>query len=413
MLNSNNIYNNGGSVGIGSTSPSSKLEVFFNDFYTVRLRDTRVGSFGSGATILFEDRYTGSTTQATIGVVGNGGGFTWRNGALEIRPVSRTNFYKGSSVTSATDVAMTILGSGNVGVGTDAPGATLHVNGTVRITTGNQALNKVLTSDAAGNADWQTLNTPILGVVNSNATVGAGSGFTVTSSSVGIYTVAFTTPLAAAPAVVVTPALTPVVALAAGSYCAATYGVAGCTDNDDLTNVSTTGGLTNISNLGTGCAGGTTGYSDYSGVAPVTQLAGASFTLNCTSNPLWSKSYGVWVDWNSNGTFEASEFVASTGSTGFVPVSLTVTVPGGQAAGTYRMRIRTAFACVVTSAMGCAATCSGFGETEDYNLVVVNPGGAAVISAVDNVTTTGFSVYFTNTSGTLTNSKFHFNATKP
>ena len=46
--------------------------------------------------------------------------------------------------------------SGNVGIGViGTPSAKLHVNGTVRITDGNQAAGRVLTSDAAGNASWQ------------------------------------------------------------------------------------------------------------------------------------------------------------------------------------------------------------------------------------------------------------------
>jgi hypothetical protein len=46
--------------------------------------------------------------------------------------------------------------SGNVGIGvTGTPAAKLHVNGSVRITEGNQAAGKVLTSDANGNATWQ------------------------------------------------------------------------------------------------------------------------------------------------------------------------------------------------------------------------------------------------------------------
>ena len=46
--------------------------------------------------------------------------------------------------------------SGNVGIGTSgSPTAKLHVNGTVRITDGNQAAGRVLTSDANGNASWQ------------------------------------------------------------------------------------------------------------------------------------------------------------------------------------------------------------------------------------------------------------------
>jgi hypothetical protein len=46
--------------------------------------------------------------------------------------------------------------SGNVGIGVNGtPSAKLHVNGSVRITEGNQGTGKILTSDASGNASWQ------------------------------------------------------------------------------------------------------------------------------------------------------------------------------------------------------------------------------------------------------------------
>ncbi|NOT50502.1 MAG: hypothetical protein HOP10_04405 [Chitinophagaceae bacterium] len=46
-------------------------------------------------------------------------------------------------------------GNVGIGLGTGAPTAKLHVNGDVRITDGNQASGRVLTSDASGNASWQ------------------------------------------------------------------------------------------------------------------------------------------------------------------------------------------------------------------------------------------------------------------
>jgi hypothetical protein len=45
--------------------------------------------------------------------------------------------------------------SGNVGIGTASPAAKLDINGTLKYTDGNQAANKILTSDANGNASWQ------------------------------------------------------------------------------------------------------------------------------------------------------------------------------------------------------------------------------------------------------------------
>jgi hypothetical protein len=46
--------------------------------------------------------------------------------------------------------------SGNVGIGTSTPSAKLEVNGSLKYTDGNQAANKILTSDANGNASWQS-----------------------------------------------------------------------------------------------------------------------------------------------------------------------------------------------------------------------------------------------------------------
>jgi len=46
--------------------------------------------------------------------------------------------------------------SGNVGIGTASPAAKLDVNGNFKYTDGNQAANKILTSDANGNASWQS-----------------------------------------------------------------------------------------------------------------------------------------------------------------------------------------------------------------------------------------------------------------
>lgn len=56
---------------------------------------------------------------------------------------------------------MRITSSGSVGIGTNAPGAKLHVNGQIRINGGSPANGKVLTSDAAGLASWQTAGTQV------------------------------------------------------------------------------------------------------------------------------------------------------------------------------------------------------------------------------------------------------------
>jgi len=46
--------------------------------------------------------------------------------------------------------------SGNVGIGTNSPSAKLDVEGTFQLVDGNEASGKILTSDASGNASWQS-----------------------------------------------------------------------------------------------------------------------------------------------------------------------------------------------------------------------------------------------------------------
>jgi len=60
------------------------------------------------------------------------------------------------SALNAPSTKMTITGAGNVGIGTATPGTKLEVAGQVKITGGVPGAGKVLTSDAAGLATWET-----------------------------------------------------------------------------------------------------------------------------------------------------------------------------------------------------------------------------------------------------------------
>jgi hypothetical protein len=56
----------------------------------------------------------------------------------------------------ASDATAPSYFAGRVGIGTTSPSVPLHVVGTARIADGTQGVGKVLTSDALGNASWQT-----------------------------------------------------------------------------------------------------------------------------------------------------------------------------------------------------------------------------------------------------------------
>lgn len=60
--------------------------------------------------------------------------------------------------------------SGMFGINTSAPSAALHVLGTLKFVTTNQGANKVLTSDADGNADWVVQPLRYVALLNQTAT---------------------------------------------------------------------------------------------------------------------------------------------------------------------------------------------------------------------------------------------------
>lgn len=67
---------------------------------------------------------------------------------------------------------MVVSGTGRLGVGTDNPQATTHIVGNLRYEDGTQANGRVLTSDANGNATWQTPS-------------GGGNGWSLTGNNSG------------------------------------------------------------------------------------------------------------------------------------------------------------------------------------------------------------------------------------
>jgi hypothetical protein len=130
-----------------------------------------------------------------------------------------------------------------------------------------------------------------------------------------------------------------------------------------INNFATSGGLTNITNNGSGYSSG--GYGDFTNLS-VGQTAGSIVNFSCSFN---SGTFGVavWIDWNSNGIFEGTERVFNT--TSYVgSVASSFTVPVGQASGNYRMRVLADY--LTTNP---ANPCSSFtyGEVEDYTVTVV------------------------------------------
>lgn len=149
-------------------------------------------------------------------------------------------------------------------------------------------------------------------------------------------------------------------------YCNTSW-TTGCTDNDVIDDFSTTGGLTNITNLNTGCT--SSGYTYYSDMT-VAVLVGGSFNLSvqtATSGNIWPQGFRIYIDWNDDGDFyDTGEDVWNSGSSGTGVFTGSITAPTGSE-GFHRMRVKGNYNAVPTDPCGSQT----FGEEEDYNIHVV------------------------------------------
>ncbi|MBU3681783.1 MAG: hypothetical protein FGM16_07575, partial [Flavobacterium sp.] len=131
------------------------------------------------------------------------------------------------------------------------------------------------------------------------------------------------------------------------------------TSGDYISAFSTSSGSTNISSSGSG----TSALEDYT-TQVVTSYPTGSISIS-GSYVGGSAGFCIWVDWNNNFVFDASEIMynASSAASSW---SGSITVPSGQALGNYRMRIRAQYN--TTSPPACGSI--GYGQAEDYTFTV-------------------------------------------
>ena len=141
-------------------------------------------------------------------------------------------------------------------------------------------------------------------------------------------------------------------AQADAQYCAATNT---SSSSYYITNVSTTGGSANISNMGTNFTSG--GYADYTSQY-VTVLPGGTFTLTSSCGPSSSYTYmwNVFCDWNYDGDFSDPGENVYTMSSYVNSITTNITVPASTSLGNVRMRIRSAYISPAPPACGDART---------------------------------------------------------
>ncbi|RYZ32674.1 MAG: PKD domain-containing protein, partial [Sphingobacteriales bacterium] len=180
----------------------------------------------------------------------------------------------------------------------------------------------------------------------------------------------------------------------AQTYCTPLYSSA-CTYGDDIKDVIVNGASgTLISNLNTPCPTG--GYQDYTASTAanmtVSLIQNSTYTGNVTTNYSCCEDVRAWIDYNNNGTFEASEQLftplinigsSSTGAFSF-------TVPLTASAGVRRMRVRLGY--YGTATMDPCNTVS-YGECHDYKVTIMPlapPNNAGIGSLVSPASNTPF-----------------------
>ncbi|WP_118972193.1 GEVED domain-containing protein [Taibaiella koreensis] len=154
--------------------------------------------------------------------------------------------------------------------------------------------------------------------------------------------------------------------VSAQTYCAVTSNTN--TGIYYIASVTTTGGSTNINNTGT--VASTNGYADYTSMV-VTSIAGGSFTVNASSDALFTYKWAIWIDWNHDGDFDdTGETVYSLlTTTGVSTITAPVTVPAAATTGNTRMRVRILRDWATDPLLPC--TNNLYGEVEDYTVNVL------------------------------------------
>jgi hypothetical protein len=165
----------------------------------------------------------------------------------------------------------------------------------------------------------------------------------------------------------------------AQTYC---LPAASCASADQIDLFTTSGGIQNVStNISSGCS--PSAYVFHS-TATVSQVQGQSFNFNVQAGPTWGQGFRIWVDWNNDGDFaDPGEDMWNSVTTGTNLFTGTLTIPAAVSPGVKRMRVRCNYAALPTDP--CAA--QTFGETEDFNLLVISLGPCISPPFVGAVTT--------------------------
>jgi hypothetical protein len=190
------VIDNSGNVGIGTTSPEGKLEISGDFDHTIQrpfsdqdhylvLEKTGNKVFGTGPGISFVGSYhTTQPYQTMYAAIKGVSDLTSGNGEE-----GRLEFYTSSTAgASADNLGMVINHEGNVGIGTDSPAGTLHVqtDSRVHITAGTDvpAFTGMHTTSAATGRAQLVLSSAYSDFVIASSRVNDAHGSTISFAAV-------------------------------------------------------------------------------------------------------------------------------------------------------------------------------------------------------------------------------------
>lgn len=147
------------------------------------------------------------------------------------------------------------------------------------------------------------------------------------------------------------------VTLNAPSACYCIPASTNCLTTDKITNIT-------ISTINSTTTCGTNGYSAYT-TPTATFNQAVSYPISVTVGST-TQHVGVWIDYDQNGTFDASEFTYI--GTGSLTLTSAIVIPGSATLGATKMRVRARWNTILTSADACLTYT--YGETEDYAVTI-------------------------------------------
>ena len=129
--------------------------------------------------------------------------------------------------------------------------------------------------------------------------------------------------------------------------------------------------LGDISNLNSGCS--PNGYGDFTNLSTDLEQGGV-YEFNMTTG--WGLQYvSIWIDFNDDGVFSSDELIlvdelVGDDAPGNYPLVTNVTIPSDAPLGEHRLRAKSSYD-ENSSNNPCQPASSGYGETEDYTVNIV------------------------------------------